>query len=65
MEGEMGSEFASVIIDDVWQWQAAADSSHSCLCPIFSDFSVSSLGKNNNTSKKKKETQNNVTFLSN
>lgn len=45
MEGEMGSEFASVIIDDVWQWQAAADSSHSCLCPIFSDFSVSSLEK--------------------
>lgn len=41
----MGSEFASVIIDDVWQWQAAADSSLSCLCPIFSDFSVSSLEK--------------------
>lgn len=62
MEGEMGSEFASVIIDDVWQWQSAADSSHSCLCPIFSDFSVI-FGKI--IILVKKETQNNVTFLSN
>ena len=42
IEEEMGSEFGSVIIDDVWQRQAASDGfTPDCLCIKLSMATVS------------------------